>query len=56
MGQASLPKTNMSMLSFGYLVFINSDKAIATFFAGVILSSPYKIMLWLMSTINTVLI
>ena len=39
-GLASFPKTIMSNLSLGYLVVINYDKAIATFLAGVILSSP----------------
>ena len=33
---ASFPNVNISRVSLGYLVVINSDKAIATFFAGVI--------------------
>ena len=51
---ASLPKTTMSSVSFGYFVCINSLSAMATFLAGVILSSPYKIIEWLMSIISTV--
>jgi hypothetical protein len=54
--QASFPKTKISRVSFGYLVVISSASAMATFLAGVILSSPYKIILWLISIINTVLI
>ena len=52
MGQASLPNTKISSVSFGYRVVINSAKAMATFLAGVIRSSPYKIILWLMSIIK----
>ena len=46
----------MSSVSFLYLCMISSESAIATFFAGVILSSPYKIIEWLISIISTVLV
>ena len=52
--QASSPNTTMSRVSLGYLTMTNSANAMATFLAGVMRSSPYKIMLWLMSIISTV--
>ena len=53
---ASFPKTNTSSESLGYRVWIISARAMATFFAGVMRSSPYNIMEWDISIINTVLI
>ncbi|MCY1524648.1 hypothetical protein D9M68_595910 [compost metagenome] len=53
-GQASFPKTTMSKVSLGYFVLINSASAMAVFFAGVIRSSPYKIMECEISIISTV--
>ena len=41
-------------LSPGYCVRIRCARAMATFLAGVKRSSPYKIMLWLQSSISTV--
>ena len=44
----------MSSVSFLYLVVISSARAIATFLAGVMRSSPYKIIECEMSIMSTV--
>ncbi len=52
--RASSPNKTILSESLRYLDNMSSERASATCLAGVILSSPYNIMLWLISTSSTV--